>query len=157
MPWCLWGFFRFFFYIPSHSLIDIWTVLLTYSWVISTLPRCTLGYSTLMQQLISFYHGVSLQWWSSQFSFVTIILREDAVQALLACLVLELDGNWGHKSLPFVFLAWEVLFLRPYNIQLSCLQKNPSKPWLVEFFAKIVSIYLSFLFRIHKNKEFWMP
>ena len=67
------------------------------------------------------------------------------------------DGNWGHKSLPFVFLAWEVLFLRPYNIQLSCLQKNLSKPWLVEFFAKIVSIYLSFLFRIHKNKEFWVP
>ena len=69
---------------------------------------------------------------------------------LLGCLVLELDGNWGHKSLPFVFLAWEVLFLRPYNIQLSCLQKNPSKPWLLYIsvvcfctFRKTKKIYLT--------------
>ena len=117
--------------------------------------RCLHSLVTLTQQLqllIWFYYGVSLQWWSSQFSFVTIILRECKHACLLACLVLELDGNWGHKSLPFVFLAWEVLFLRPYNIQLSCLQKHPSKPWLLDVSTLHIGYNISVVFFVFTER-----
>ena len=67
--------------------------------------RCLHSLVTLTQQLqllIWFYYGVSLQWWSSQFSFVTIILKEDVVQA---CLLAGLFGAGVRRKLRPQILA----------------------------------------------------